>query len=164
MDRRQNNPFRGIVDVMSEMTRMRELGKTGHETGYEDRQRTHATAWVPSANIFTRGSDLMIQLSLSGVRREDVDITFSNNVLSIAGERMGEPDEEDVNFYVRELYYGAFRRNITLPEGVDEGKISADFGDGLMEITVRDGAVAAAEPSRIEIGERTGSREIGSRE
>lgn len=152
MDRTPNNPFRGIVDVMSEMTRMRELGKTGYETGHEDRQRTHATAWVPSANIFTRDSDLMIQISLSGVRREDVDITFSSGVLTISGERMSEPDEEDVNFYVRELYYGAFRRNITLPEGVDEDGISAEFENGLVEITVLDGAVAAAEPRRIEIG------------
>ncbi len=152
MDRTQNNPFRGIVDVMSEMTRMRELGKTGYETGHEDRQRTHATAWVPGANIFTRGSDLVIQISLSGVRRDDVDITFAQGVLTIAGERMSEPDEEGVNFYVRELYYGAFRRSITLPEGVDESKISADFENGLVEITVRGGAVAAAEPSHIEIG------------
>lgn len=141
--------------MMSEMTRMRELGKTGYETGHEDRQRTHATAWVPSANIFTRrSSDLVIQISLSGVRREDVDITFAHGVLTIAGERMSEPDEEGVNFYVRELYYGAFRRSITLPEGVDESKISADFENGLVEITVRGGAVAAAEPSRIEIGGR----------
>jgi len=155
MDRTPNNPFRGIVDVMSEMTRMRELGKTGHETGQEDRQRTHATAWIPSANIFTRGSDLVIQISLSGVRREDVDITFANGVLTIAGERMSEPDEEGVNFYVRELYYGAFRRNITLPEGVDESNIRADFENGRMEITIRGGAVAAPEPSRIEIGDRS---------
>ena len=46
MGRARTNPFREIVDVMSEMNRMRELGGSGYETGQEDQRRTHATAWV----------------------------------------------------------------------------------------------------------------------
>ena len=64
MGRARTNPFRGIVDVMSEMNRMRELGRTGYETGQEDQRRTHATAWVPSTDIFARGRDLVIRISL----------------------------------------------------------------------------------------------------
>ncbi len=55
-----------------------------------------------------------------------------------------------MSFYIRERYYGAFRRSITLPAGIDESDISADYENGLLEITVRRGA-AAAEPRRIEI-------------
>ena len=54
-----------------------------------------------------------------------------------------------------ERYYGAFRRSITLPAGVDEGDISADYDNGLLEIAVR-GAAAAAEPRRIEIRSKPG--------
>lgn len=152
----RRNPFRGIVDVMGEMNRMRELGRTGYETGQEDRERTYATAWVPSTDIFAKGADLIIRVSLAGVSQEDVDITFSEGVLTVSGERKSELDEEEVSFYIRERYYGAFRRTITLPAGTDESRISADFENGLLEITVRGGAATAAvEPRRIEIGNRS---------
>lgn len=155
MGRAQRNPFQGFVDTMSEMNRARHLGTHGYETGHEDRQRTHATAWVPSADIFTSDEDLIIRIGLSGVYPEDIDITFSHGALTISGERRSELDEEKVNFYVRERYYGAFRRIMTLPEGIDESRMSADFDNGLVEITVRGGATAAAEPRRIAIRDRS---------
>jgi HSP20 family protein len=77
-------------------------------------------------------------------------------VLTVSGERRSELDEEEeVSFYVRERYYGAFRRSITLPAGIDEGDISADYDNGMLEIVVRGGA-AAAEPRRIEIRAKSG--------
>jgi HSP20 family protein len=159
MDRKQSDPFHGIVDAISEWNRMREVGsgRVGPETTrQEDRQRTPATAWVPTTDIFARGDDLVIRVSLSGVDREDVRITLSNSVLTVSGERRSELDEGEVSFYVRERYYGAFRRSITLPAGIDEDAISADFENGLLEVTVRGGATAAPEPRRIQIRDRSG--------
>jgi hypothetical protein len=63
-------------------------------------------------------------------------------VLTISGERKRDLDD-DVSFFVHERFYGVFRRNITLPAGISEDDISADFDYGLVEITVRDGAVGA---------------------
>ena len=158
MNREHSNLFHGIVDSISEWNRMREVGsgRVGPETRQEDRQRTLATAWVPTTDIFAKGDDLVVRVSLSGVNREDVRITLSNSVLTVSGERKSELDEDDdVSFYVRERYYGAFRRSITLPAGIDEGAISADFENGMLEITVRGGATAAPEPRRIEIRDRS---------
>jgi HSP20 family protein len=157
MDRERSDPFHGIVDAISEWNRMREVGsgRVDPEPRREDRQRTHATAWVPTTDIFAKGEDLVVRVSLSGVAREDVRITLSNSVLTVIGERRSELDEDDVSFYVRERYYGAFRRSITLPAGIDEDAISADFENGLLEITVRGGATAAPEPRRIQIRDRS---------
>ncbi len=157
MDKEQRNPFHGIVDAMSEWNRMRELGmgRIGYEARQEDRPRTQANAWVPTTDVFARGADLVIRILLSGVYPEDVDVTLSNGVLTVSGERRSELDEEEVSFYVRERYYGAFRRSITLPAGIDESDISADYDNGLLEITVRGGA-AAAESRRIEIRAKPG--------
>lgn len=148
MEEGQRNPFRGFLDMASEMNRMRYLGSYGYEPGQEDRERTHATAWVPNADVFARGGDLVIRVELAGVDPEDVDVTFHESVLTISGER--KKDLEDVDFYVHERFYGVFRRSMTLPAGIDEDDISAEFRNGLVEITVK-GAVAAAEPRRIEI-------------
>jgi HSP20 family protein len=61
---------------------------------------------------------------------------LSNSVLSVSREGRSELDEEEVIFYIWERYYGAFRRNVTLPASIVESKISASFDNGLLEITV----------------------------
>jgi HSP20 family protein len=76
-------------------------------------------------------------------------------VLTVSGERRRELDEEEVSFYVSERYYGAFRRSMTLPSGIEEGRISAEFDNGLMEITVRGGATVV-QPRRIKIRSKSG--------
>jgi HSP20 family protein len=156
MDRERRNPFHGLVDSISEWNRMRELGsgRIGPETGHEARPRTHATAWVPSTDVVARGRDLVIRVSLSGVYPEDVEITLSNDVLTVSGERRSELADEDETFYVRERYYGVFRRSWTLPAGIGDEDVSADFENGLLEITVQGGAAAVPEPKRIEIRRR----------
>jgi HSP20 family protein len=157
VDKEQRNPFHGILDAISEWNRMREvgMGRIGYQARQEDRPRTQASAWVPTTDVFAKGDDLVIRVSLSGVYPEDADVTLSNGVLTISGERRSGLDEEEVSFYVRERYYGAFRRTLTLPAGVDEDDISADYENGMLEIVVR-GAAAAAEPRRIEIRAKSG--------
>ena len=145
---RKRNPFRGVMDTMSEMARMRDFAEGGSGS-QEEGHRTHATAWVPTTDIFADGDDLKIRCELSGVPREQVEISFSEGALTIQGERTGEP--ESLESYARERYYGHFRRRIKLPEGVDGGDISASFENGLLEVTVR-GGVDRHEPQRIQIG------------
>jgi HSP20 family protein len=155
--RPRSNPFQGFVDVMSEMSRMREMvTDPGFETGQEDQRRTHANAWIPPTDIFAREGNLVIRCELAGVRREDVEITLSDGVLNILGERRSELNEEEVTFYTRERFYGTFRRSMSLPEGVHEDDIDATFEDCVLEITVRRGAAAAPESRRIQIRDKTG--------
>jgi HSP20 family protein len=59
-------------------------------------------------------------------------------------------------FYVRERFYGEFRRSITLPEGTRPNQIQAAFDDGLVEIVVV-GAVTQTDSTRIELRDRSGS-------
>ncbi len=146
---RTRNPFRGLIDHMSEMTRMREYAEGGRQS-QEDQRRTHATAWVPTTDIFARGSDLVIRCELAGVYQEDIDVSLANGVLSVSGERRSELEGEPVEFYTRERFFGHFRRVINLPEGVSEGKMDASFVNGLLEITIEGGA-NLPEPRRVRI-------------
>jgi HSP20 family protein len=86
------------------------------------------------------------------VEQVDVEVSLSGGVLTIDGERRGEP--EDVSYYARERYYGRFRRTMNLPEGINSNRISADFQNGLLEVTVQGGA-DHPEPERIQIENRT---------
>jgi HSP20 family protein len=146
------NPFRGLMDHMSEMTRMRQYAEGGGAVS-EDQQRTHATAWVPTTDIFARDDDLVIRCELAGVHQDDIDISLSGGVLTISGERRSGLDEEALTYYTRERYFGHFRRSISLPDGVDGSKVSADFEDGLLEINIEGGA-DLPKPQRIRIRTR----------
>ena len=155
MAKQQRQPFRGLFDAVAELNRMRDF----RTAGVEAREgRTHATAWIPTMDIFATGEDLIIRCELAGIGRDDVAISLEHGALTIDGERTGAPADEETTYYVRERHYGAFRRTINLPEGIDKGDIAADLGEGLLEIRVR-GAAAREEPERIEIGTAAGDPE-----
>ena len=153
MTEHQRNPFRGFLDMASEMNRMRNIGAYGQEPSQEGQERTHANAWVPNADVFARGQDLVIRMELAGVAPEDIDVSFHENTLTISGER--GRDVEELQFYVHERFYGVFRRSMTLPAGVADEDIIAEFDNGLVEITVKNGA-ATPEPRRIQVRNRAG--------
>ena len=151
------NPFEGVTDFFTELSRMRDVGAHGREHAHEDRKRTHASAWVPTTDIFAQGEDLVIRVELAGVDPDDVDLRFANGVLTVSGNRDPEfgGGGDEPTFYVRERFYGEFRRSITLPEGTQPNQIQAGFDDGLVEIVIVD-AVKHADSTRIELRDRSG--------
>ena len=160
----RRNPFDGVTDFFSELRRLRSLGVRGDgEHGVEAVERTHADAWVPLTDILARGDDLVIRVELAGVDPDDVDLRFTQGVLTVSGSRRCPEDEEAGDFYVRERYSGEFRRMITLPEGTDASRIDAEFDDGLVEITVRD-ALVRDDSTKISLTDRSSgvtSRRVG---
>jgi HSP20 family protein len=161
----RRNPFDGVTDFFSELGRMRSLGvRGGGDLGVEASERTHASAWVPTTDILAHGDDLIIRVELAGVDPEDVDLRYTHGVLTVSGTRKSGDDEDDeVEFYVRERFYGEFRRLITLPDGTEPSQIDAEFDDGLVEITVRS-AVTRDESTKISLTDKSEgatSRKVG---
>lgn len=151
-DRR--NPFEGVTDFVTELSRLRTLGVHGSEHAGETVERTHASAFVPPTDILARGDDLVIRVELSGLDPAAVEIGFSNGSLTVSGTRA--PADDDADFYVRERPHGAFRRVITLPEGTEAGHVEAVFDAGLVEVTVR-GAAGPRGSTRIAVTDRSSS-------
>ncbi len=148
-------PFRGFWDTQSEFDRMfndvmRDVfGRAAGRGGAGTREQL----WAPRLEAFARDGDLVLHADLPGVSLEDVDITLDANVLTISGERKGTTQEEEgVSYYLNELPYGAFRRSVTVPEGVDAEPIRARFENGVLEV-VLPGATTQLEPKRIAIEE-----------
>ncbi|WP_034271599.1 Hsp20/alpha crystallin family protein [Haloechinothrix halophila] len=143
------NPFRGVVDTVSEMNRIadRMTGADGATT-VPEQPRGHTDAWTPTTDILAKGSDILIRCELPGVEPGDVDVSLSRGTLTIAGARGTDDEHED--FLVRERAHGQFRREITLPEGVSEDDVEASFHEGVLEVAVR-GSVDSTGPARIDV-------------
>jgi HSP20 family protein len=150
---------RGFYDPHSEVNRLFDemFGNLGSTTGRQ--QRTQQTQWAPALDVVQDEGDLLIRAELPGVKREDVEVTLHERVLTISGERRAEEQREGSGYYVRERRHGSFRRSLVLPHDVEEGQVSAQFEDGVLEVRVPGGATELV-PKRIEIqgpsGEGTG--------
>ena len=86
---------------------------------------------------FKEDEALVIRAELPGIDPEkDVEITASDGVLHIRGERRDEHEEDEKGYRRRELRYGSFSRSLPLPPGVKESDISADYKNGILEIRI----------------------------
>lgn len=97
-------------------------------------------AWAAYAvDVREDGDHLYVEAELPGFRKEDVDITLENRVLTIAAERKDENNQGDGksgDYLLRERRYARFLRSFTLPTTVDEQKVQAKLSDGVLHITL----------------------------
>ena len=94
-------------------------------------------AWVPAVDIVeTANKDLVVKAELPEMKREDIKVSFENNVLTIEGERKFEKDARGEQYHRIERGYGAFRRSFTLPATVDATKVAAAYTDGVLTVTL----------------------------
>jgi HSP20 family protein len=96
-----------------------------------------STAWVPPVDILeTVNKDVIVKVDLPAVKREDIKITFEHDVLTIEGQReYTEPAEGDRQHRI-ERRYGAFRRSFTVPDSVDAERVTANYQDGVLTVTL----------------------------
>jgi len=90
--------------------------------------------WTPSVDLVDNDEEYLLTADLPGVRREDVEITFEDGVLTLKGMRKQESEKKERKYHIWERSYGSFERSFTLPRTVDPEKIRADFEDGVVKI------------------------------
>ena len=94
------------------------------------------TTWMPRTDVFEKNGNIVIKTELPGIKPEDVEVTLEEGDLVIRGERKGEEEVTEENYYRMERTRGSFYRCIPLPEGVKPEQIQATFSNGVLEITV----------------------------
>ncbi|SDG41642.1 heat shock protein Hsp20 [Limimonas halophila] len=96
------------------------------------------TIGTPSVDVSEDDTNVNVKAELPGLSEEDVDVTFADGVLRIAGEKTQEKEDQDENrqFYVSERAYGRFERQIPIGREVDEDNIDAAFKNGVLTVTL----------------------------
>jgi HSP20 family protein len=92
---------------------------------------------------------IVVKAVLPGVESEDVDVSVDDGVLTIKGEKKHEETAENENFYRKEIRYGAFSRSIALPAVVKSDEANAEFGNGVLTITLPKAEEAKAKTIKI---------------
>jgi HSP20 family protein len=105
--------------------------------------------WTPRVNIAETDKAFEIKAEIPEVNKEDVKVTVHNGVLTVQGERKLEKEEKGKKFHRIERFYGSFTRSFTLPDNVDETKISASFKDGVLNLQIK--KTEEEKPKSIEV-------------
>ena len=124
----------------------RMIGATPALTGTQ----TFEEIIVPPVEAWTdpEAKKFYLRVAVPGIEPKEVKVEVQGNVLTISGERK-HVETKALTYHQREFTYGAFQRVLTLPEGVDVEKLTAQFTNGVLELTAP--LAAAALPRRIEI-------------
>ena len=99
-------------------------------------RKTPITALMPVVDMVEKEKEYQITAELPGLDEKDVDVTLSDDTLTISGEKKEEKEERRKGYYMSERSYGAFNRSFRLPDGVDREKIDAKFDKGVLTVTL----------------------------
>ncbi len=87
-----------------------------------------------SVDVINTPSEIIIKAMVAGVKPQDLDVQISRDMVTIVGSREESSEISEQDYYHKELYWGAFSRNILLPEEVDVEMAEAKEKHGLLEI------------------------------
>jgi len=87
-----------------------------------------------SCDIYENENNIIVKSTLAGVKPENIEISISNDLLTIRGFREEDESVADNDYYCRECYWGAFSRSIVLPKEVEQKKIDASLKNGVLTI------------------------------
>ena len=127
-------PMRDMVGIQEEVNTI--FDRFFGRNIWDDGESIDTQNWYPRVDISENDDEFIVQTELPGLKRDDVQITFDNGALKIEGERKQEKTDKNINYHRVERAYGKFSRVFQVPSQIQANKISADFKDGLLSITL----------------------------
>ncbi len=94
---------------------------------------------MPDIDVCETDQEVRICAELPGVSEDDIDLSLSDDMLTIRGEKKFERKDEKENYHFTERAYGTFQRALRLPYPVDPDKVRADFDNGVLTVTLPKG-------------------------
>ena len=102
-----------------------------------------------NADVYETDDHIMVEMAAPGVRPEDISINITGDVLTITGETKQEEKEEKRNYYQKQIRYGNFAQQVTLPTPVTSDKAEAHFQNGMLKVSLP--KAEEAKPKQIQV-------------
>ncbi len=125
------NPFREMQDIQDTFNRFFSNLRPRSVEGWEEAGGN----WSPAVDIMETEGEMVFHVEVPGFEKDDIDISLTNGVLSISGERQFE-EETGRNYRRVERFYGKFFRSFQLPTTVDAANIKANLKSGILTLTL----------------------------
>lgn len=87
-------------------------------------------------DAYQTNDSVIIKAPIAGVKPQDLEISITDEVVSVRGKRQQETGPEEADYFCQECYWGSFSRSYVLPIAVDSDKAKADLNDGILTITI----------------------------
>jgi len=92
--------------------------------------------WLPDLDVSETDKELIVRAEVPGIEKDDIDITLTDGLLTIRGEKKHEKEEKEENYHRIERRYGSFARTLRLPGDVKHDKIDASYKDGVLKLVI----------------------------
>ena len=139
---RRWDPFREMAQLRATMDRL--LNETRNLP-----LASEETIWILPLDVSETEDAFLVKASIPGVNPDDIDITLTDNVLTIKAEIKEEKEIEEAQYHLRERRFGVFSRSITLPTAVDADHVEAVYENGVLNLTIP--KAEEVKPRKIEV-------------
>ncbi len=136
--------FQDLEDFQKEMNRLFERTQWPVKAA-------NGGIWAPAVDIIDEKDQVRIKADLPGLKKEDIEVSADNGVLTIKGEKKEEKEIKEKDYVRSERYYGSFHRSFSLPAGVDAQKVNAVYKDGVLEVTLPKREDAKPKQIKVEV-------------
>lgn len=141
-----------LLSFQREMDRLFEDLWRGFDVPALGRGERVRTIIAPRIELKENENEVVVAAELPGLQEKDVEVTLTDNVLSIRGEKKSEKTDKDGEYTYSERSYGAFERRIPIDAEVVGDQVSAKFADGVLTVTLPKNPNAKGHSRRIPIG------------
>ena len=124
--RRSFHPFYNNFDRF-----FNEFGWGEHQTEGQE-----SASWTPKVDVYQTDDSYVLKAELPGLSKEEINIDVNDNTLTLKGEKKLEEKVEKENYVRVERTYGSFSRSFNLSDDVDTEHITANYKDGVLELTL----------------------------
>lgn len=137
-------PFAGVDELFARMPGMLGWPRAFEAVGGR-------SAWTPAVDISETDTEFLIRAELPAMKKEDVNITVDERMLTISGERKQRFEDKQEKSHRVETVYGSFSRSFSLPDNADVNSIRAESSDGVITIHVAKTKNEQRKPTQIKV-------------
>ena len=121
----------------------------------ENWQNWNKLSKIPSAELSETEDTFYLKLELPGIKTSDLDIQVMAEQVAISGERKSETSSKENGTTKSEFYYGKFQRTIPLPKRIQNTNVTADYKDGILNLTLPKSEEEKNKVVKVNLGEAT---------
>jgi HSP20 family protein len=146
------NPLRELDELQRRWASVSDWAPFRCSSLTADEENMTVPEWAPAVDIIEDDKEYLIKVELPEVEKDAVKVTVESGTLTISGERKAEREEKGRKFHRVERYYGRFERSFSIPDDAEDGKVNAEFKEGVLRVHLAKSEKARPKQIEVKVG------------